>query len=170
MKRIHLLRTTLTAGDVAGLVAEARAEGLRLGWLDLSDAAPEPSGSGEPFDSLETAAAAGVLRAVAFAAGRAVTVKRVAGPPRLRDLLREYFVGCAAVLVRVAPGGAASSVPPADGVADLPLLEPDAPADQSGEASGEAWRVVQPDAAALRLTTAKLVARLRRPRPWSSGS
>ena len=72
-----------------------------------------------------------MLRAVAVAGGRAVAVKRVAGPPTLRDLLREHFLGCAAVVVRVPPGGAPS---PVDGAGALPLLDPV----RSGLAAGDA--------------------------------
>ena len=167
MKRIHLLRTTVTADSVAGIVAEAGAQGLRVGWLDLT---ADPvggtttravhGGQMSQMGQLERAAELGVLRAVAVAGGRAVAVKRVTGPATLRDLLREYFLGCAAVLVRVPPGG---SPPAVDGAGTLPLLDPIG-------VQGNEWRVVPPDSGALRLTTAELVGRLRRPRPWTSGS
>jgi hypothetical protein len=73
--------------------AAARAAGVRLGWLDLAATVAMPT-------DLDTAAAAGVLRAVAVGSGRTVAVKPLAGAPVLRDLLREHFLGCGAVLVR----------------------------------------------------------------------
>lgn len=170
MKRIHLLRTTVGADAVAGLAAAAAAEGLRLGWLDLSAGTPasgpapdsdltsHPAGTAGALASLESVAAAGALRAVSFAGGCVVTVKRVTGPPVLRDLLREHFLGCAAVLVRVPPGDAPA---PVDGVDGLPRLDPAVPPE-------EGWRVVRPEGGSLHLATADLVVRLRRPRPWSS--
>jgi len=157
MKRIHLLRTTLAADVVAGLVAAAAAEGLRLGWLDLTLTGAATGASGA-LASLESVAAAGALRVVSLADGRVVTVKRVTGAPVLRDLLREHFLGCAAVLVRVPPGDAPA---PVDGVDGLPRLDPAVPPE-------EGWRIVRPGGESLHLATAELVGRLRRPRPWSS--
>jgi len=168
MKRIHLLRTTAAADVVAEIFAAARAEGSRIGWLDLTSAAADSAtatdkargGSSGSIGELERAAADGALRAVSFAGGRSVAVKRVAGEPTLRDLLREHFLGCVAVLVHVPPGGAPPSVA---GAEDLPLLDPADP-------PGDHWRIVPPDSSprseAVRLTAAELVARLRRPRPW----
>lgn len=155
MKRIHLLRTTLAADAVTGLVAAAAADGLRLGWLDLTAGAADAPGALAPLDRV---AGAGALRAVSLADGRVVTVKRVTGPPVLRDLLREHFLGCAAVLIRVPRG---DSPAPVDGLDGLPRLDP-------AEPSGEGWRIVRPGGESLHLATAELVGRLRRPRPWPS--
>lgn len=95
MRAPALVGVDVAAEELAALFAAARAAGMRLGWLELEGAAPPAQ--------LESAAALGALRAVAVGAGRAVTVKPLAGAPVLRDLLREHFLGCAAVLVR---GGA----------------------------------------------------------------
>jgi len=133
----HLLRVEEPPERYAELIAAIRAEGLRAGWLDLPESAPAPIP--EP---LEAAARLGVLRAVAVAADRSVSVKPIKGPPVLRDLLREHFRGCALVLVR--------------GPIDAALLRPD----------GEAWSVIAPGEAARLFTTAALAAALRQPRPW----
>lgn len=141
MKRIHLLCTEAEPDAVAGLIGAARAEGLRVGWLDLEAAAPGPVPP-----SLEAATDAGALRAVSAGGGRTVAVKRSAGPWVLRDLLREHFLGCALVVVRPAGEGAVD-------LGEIPVLEP----------SGDGWRIVA-EGTVLELTTGELVARLRRPR------
>ncbi len=175
MKRIHRLRTTVEAAAVAEVLAQGRAAGLRIGWLDLAAGGPAsdlgPSGSPDLPESvagLDQAAAAGALRAVVVSGGRAVAVKRTTGPPTLRDLLREYFLGCAAVLVRVPPDATPKPAPsaPLDEAADLPWLEPVA----GDDGSRFGWRVVPPDGPALALTAPELIARLRRPRPWTACS
>ena len=94
-----------------------------------------------------------MLRAVAVGEGMSAAVKPLAGPAVLADLLREHFRGCAAVLVR---GGLAP--------ADAPLL---APAGAPGD-DADRWRVTLA-AGARTATTAELVTRLRRPRPWGDG-
>lgn len=137
MKRPHLLRVSRGAESFGALVAAAKTEGLRIGWLQL-EAAPAP----EP---LAEAAAQGVLRAVAVGEGRTVAVKPVPGEPVLEDLLREHFLGCRLVLVA--------------GELELPRLEPD----------GESWIVTQSDGSTRQLTTAELVAHLRKPRPFGVG-
>jgi hypothetical protein len=91
----------------AALFAAARARGERIGWLDWSD---EPAPAGE----LDSAASLGALRAVAVGAGRTVAVKRLAGAPVLRDLVREHFLGCGLVLVR-GRAGTPSRAPSAGG-------------------------------------------------------
>jgi hypothetical protein len=137
----HLLRVEESPERYAPLIAAAQALDLRIGWLDFSVPSPVP----EP---LETAAALGVLRAVAAGGSRSVAVKPLKGAPVLRDLLREHFRGCVLVLVR----GEA----PAD-IAALRSVE------RSVE---EAWTVTAPGEAARPFTTAALAAALRRPRPW----
>ncbi|MGB6992830.1 MAG: hypothetical protein WBG00_06315, partial [Thermoanaerobaculia bacterium] len=72
-------------------------------------------------------------------------VKPVRGEPVLEDLLREHFLGCRLVLVA--------------GDLELPRLEPD----------GEDWVVTLNDGSTQRLTTAQLVARLRKPHPFTVG-
>ena len=110
---VHLLRVELAAADCAALFAAAGTLDLRIGWLELgSEAPPAPMPP-----SLEQAAHAGALRAVAISGGRSVAVKPMRGAPVIKDVLREHFAGCALVLVR--------------GEIDLPKLERD----------GEGWRV-----------------------------
>ncbi|MGB3562978.1 MAG: hypothetical protein WBH75_09925 [Thermoanaerobaculia bacterium] len=137
MKRPHLLRVSRGARCFEGLVAAAKTEGMRVGWLMLeAPTAPGP---------LAEAAALGVLRAVAVGEGRTIAVKPVRGEPVLEDLLREHFLGCRLVLVA--------------GDLELPRLEPD----------GEDWVVTLNDGSTQRLTTAQLVARLRKPHPFTVG-
>ncbi|HYG62090.1 MAG TPA: hypothetical protein VEL74_05885 [Thermoanaerobaculia bacterium] len=136
MKSPHLLRVEEGPERFAPLIEAARAEGLRVGWLDL---APPPPMAGD----LETAAAAGVLRAVAVGGDRSVVVKPLRGAPVLQDLLREHFRGTALVLVR--------------GELEAPLLR----------WVGEEWEVTVPGQAAVRLETGRLVPALRKPRPWA---
>jgi hypothetical protein len=137
MRSPHLLRVTDPPEGFAPLIEAARALGLRVGWLDLGGAvAPLP-------DPLESAAALGVLRAVAAGEGRTVAVKPLRGATVLKDLLREHFRGCALVLVR--------------GEVDAPRLEPE----------GEAFRLSLPEGAVRRLSPADLAQSLRRPHPFS---
>ena len=141
MKAPHLLRADGPPELYAPLFRAARAEGLRLGWLDAAEETPPA-----PLpERLEAAAALGALRAVAVGGGRSVAVKPLRGQAVLHDLLREHFRGCAAVLV--AGGGA----PP-----DAPVLAAD----------GDGWTVRAAGAAAVRLGAEELVRRLRKPRPW----
>lgn len=93
MKRSHLLRSEVEPWGLEELVEALGRLGLRAGWLDLEGRADSPS-------PLAEAAGAGVLRAVSVGGGRVVSVKPVAGPTVLRDLLREHFAGCAVVVVR----------------------------------------------------------------------
>lgn len=141
MKEPHLLRVAAPAESFAPLAAALAAEGLRLGWLELAAAPPEPL-------SIELAAALdlGVLRAVAVGPGRSLAAKPLRGAPVLRDLLREHFRGCRLVLVagRGAPH-------------ELPALEP---------VDGGGYRIEPPGEAARILSPQALAARLRRPRPW----
>jgi hypothetical protein len=137
LKAPHLLRVEDGPQRFASLIEAARAEGLRVGWLDLgAPPAPVP----EP---LESAAGLGVLRAVSVGEGRTVAVKPVKGAPVLKDLLREHFRGCAVVLVR--------------GGVDAPLLT----------ALDEGWSVAPGGAASQRYATAALVSALRSPHSWA---
>lgn len=142
MKEPHLLRVAAPAERFAPLAAALAAEGLRLGWLELAAAPPEPL-------AVELAAALdlGVLRAVAVGPGRSLAAKPLRGAPVLRDLLREHFRGCRLVLV-AGPGAPR----------ELPALEP----------NGGGYRVEPPGAAARTLAPAALATRLRRPRPWAA--
>lgn len=134
MKAPHLLVVEDPPGSFALLVEAARAEGLRIGWLELAEVEPLP-------EVLESAAGLGVLRAVSVGAGRTVAVKPLRGAPVLKDVLREHFLGCAAVLVR--------------GEADAPRLRPE----------GGGWMMEIPGQAAQPLTTEQLLAKLRSPLP-----
>jgi len=93
VKAPHLLCVEEDPEQFAPVVETARAEGLRVGWLELAEVAPLP-------EVLESAAGLGVLRAVAVGNGRTVAVKPMRGAPVLKDVLREHFLGCALVLVR----------------------------------------------------------------------
>lgn len=153
MKRIHLLRYGGDPGALAPLAEAAAAEGLRVGWLEVSgDAAAEvPAG-------LDAAFSAGAFRSVAVGEGRSVAVKRRSGPPVLSDLLREHFLGCALVVVRAPAPGA-----PDEGGARLAGELAEAAA---LEAVDGVYRVSAPGEAARTFDPAELAARLRRPRPW----
>jgi hypothetical protein len=130
----HLLRVSDPPERFAALIEAARAEGLRVGWLELS--APT-----EPVPPvLESAAGLGVLRAVAVGEGRTVAVKPLRGAPVLRDVLREHFRGCALVLVR--------------GEVDAPVLRPD----------GEGWMMDVRGFAGQASSTAALLAAFRSPK------
>lgn len=104
MKAPHLLRVEDAPDRFVSLVETARAEGLRVGWLELAEVSPVP-------EVLEAAAGLGVLRAVSVGGSRTVAVKPLRGAPVLKDVLREHFLGCAVVLVR--------------GEEDVPCLRPD---------------------------------------------
>ena len=140
MTALHLLRVDEPPERFGALFAAAKAEGLRLGWLDLPAAAPAPLPP-----PLETAAALGALRAVAVTGDRSVAVKPLKGASVLRDLLREHFRGCALVLLR------GEGLP-----SDIAVLREE----------GEGWAVTAPGEAARAFTTAALAVALRRPRPW----
>lgn len=146
MKRIHLLCHDGGPEALAPLFEAARREGLRVGWLDLAAAGEEavPPALGPALEG-------GAFRAAAVAPGRTVAAKARSGPPVLRDLLREHFLGCALVVVRPAGGGEAH--PELEGAPRL-------------EAEGGRFRVVPPAGAALELSADALAGRLRRPRPW----
>jgi hypothetical protein len=130
-----LLRVEGEPAAYAPLVAAAAAEGQRIGWLELAGepALPEP---------LAAALAAGLERAVAVGHGRTVAARRRRGPAVLRELLRQQFLGCVAVLVR--------------GEASAPRLAVD----------GDRWRVEAAGSPPRDLDTAALVAALRQPRPF----
>jgi hypothetical protein len=135
MKGPALVAVDRGPGEFAPLFAAARAAGERIGWLDLS------GGTAEPVPAeLEEAAGLGALRAVAVARGRTVVVKPVAGPSVLRDLLREHFRGCVAVLVR--------------GLDGWPRLRP----------AGEDFELSTAADRTRTVAAVDLVARLRRPR------
>ncbi len=157
----HLLQVEASAEGVASsfvapLTAAADKLAMRVGWLELGSTADpvlaSPGPSQPSLTSLEQAADAGTLRAVAIGGGRTMVLKPMRGEPVLRDVLREHFRGCALVLV--APP--TTDAPRWASLADVPRLT------QQGDgpfqiATGD--REVQLDAI-------QLVERLRRPRPW----
>ncbi len=136
MKAPLLLRVEQGPEKFEPLLKAAGEAGLRVGWLELASAAEAPA-------ELEAAAAKGVLRAVAVGGGRTIAVKPVRGKPVLRDLLREYFLGCALVLVA--------------GDVEAPRIEPD----------GDGWLVHSPGGKSRRFEAPVLVEALRKPRPFS---
>lgn len=140
MKRIHLLRVEGPAASCASLVDAVRADGGRVGWLALNEPQAVPP-------DLEQAAALGVLRAVAVGADRTLSVKPRVGKVVLRDVLREHFRGCRAVLV-------AEGVP---GEVDAPVLIKD----------GESW-TVRCHGQELSHTTESLTRALRKPLPFGA--
>lgn len=141
---LHLLRVDRTLLEFAPLVAALRQDGRRAGFLDWSPGTA-PDGLAAP-----EAAEAGVARSVTVDAEQTVAVKKRRGAPVLRDVLREFFRGCAVVLVFTRDEGAAI---------EAPFLEP--------AASPENWRLVTAGGAAREMSTAELAAALRRPRPFS---
>jgi hypothetical protein len=143
MKEPHLLRVERQPHDYTPLITALREAGLRAGWLEL-ETPPTVSGS------LETAAAAGALRAVAVGGGRSLAVKPLYGAPVLRDLLREHFRGCRLVLV------CGETV---CGETDAPWLFP-------GEQPGDGGWWVDLPAGRRSFSTAELIQALGRPHPW----
>ena len=139
MRRIHLLRVEGAPDVYAPLLAAAAAAGMRVGWLELQDAPPAP-----PL--LQNVLQAGSDRVVAIGESWTLAARPRKGPARLRELLRQQFLGCALVLVR--------------GNVDTPA--PTLSANDDGS-----WRVTISDAVERRLTTEQLVAALREPRPFA---
>ena len=136
MRRIHLLRVADEAHVFAPLLRAAGDAGLRVGWLELQ--APPPP------EVLLAALEAGGDRAVGVGESSTVTARPRKGASRLRELMRQQFLGCTLVLVH--------------GDADAPALAP---------VSEGAWRVSIPDGKERRLTLDQLVAALREPRPFA---
>ena len=149
MKRIHLLRVEDDVAAFSPMVEVARSRGLRIGFLDWSfeqaPAVPAP--------------ARGLMRHVKLEKGLATASKPMAGPPVLRDVLREYFSGCVLVLVRLADGS-----PEPGETATVPSLS-------LGPSTGDAVPTLHIRRTGevpldLVLGIDELVARLPRPRPF----
>lgn len=136
MRRVHLLRVVGEPSDFAALIAAGRVVGQRLGWLELSGV--------EPPARLASAAATGVMRAVASGDRFVVSVKRLQGDAVLDDLLREHFRGCSAVLVA--------------GELDLPRLAP----------NGDGWCVTGTKGSIQHFDTSALLEMLRRANPFKN--
>lgn len=145
--RQHLLCVTHPVIEFSTLIAALRQDGQRVGWLALEPPSSLPS-------QLEEAAGQGVLRAVAVGGGRSIAVKPMRGRPVLRDLLREHFRGCQLVLVHHGEADDAAG----NELAAAPRLAP----------AGNGWNLVAPGAPGRRLTTARLVALLRKPYPFAA--
>jgi len=137
VRRIHLLRVAEEASVYEPLVRAAAAAGLRVGWLELP--APSP-----PPPELRAALDAGSDRAVTVGESWTLAARPRKGPARMRELMRQQFLGCTLVLVR--------------GEADAPLL---APAGDGG------WRVTIASGKDRRYGVDQLVAALREPRPFA---
>src|SRR5688500_124252 len=87
LRRIHLLRVAEEAHVFQPLLAAAVDAGLRVGWLELQAPPPPPEG-------LRDALAAGSERAVAVGESWTLAARARKGPARLRELLRQQFLGC----------------------------------------------------------------------------
>lgn len=163
MKRVHLLHVEAPASAFEPLISAAQEAGLRLGWLRLDATSKLPAPLPE---ELAEAAGAGVLRAVHSGAAGTVVVKPRRGAPVLRDLLREHFRGCAAVLVAGDLSVTVASVSePAPVAGSLqPPVEPIKEVAQGGAESR--WRILMAYGGERAYTTAELVAELRKPHPW----
>jgi len=135
MKLPHLYSVVAGPEAFAELWRSAAEAGLRLGWLDLD-------GPSEVPPQLAAAVGLGAAKAVSADGRQTVAVKRLAGEPVLRDLVREHFLGCAALLVR--------------GRAGFPRLE---------ARPGAVGVVSMEEAPPLWLEPAAFLLRLRRPRP-----
>lgn len=159
MKWPHLLRAGGWNDAFGELIRAGREAGLRIGWLELASVESSPDRGVEAV--ADPAVVAGAMRAVRvtpLAAGgaRVETRKLLAGAPVLRDLVREHFLGCALVLVA---GAGAEAHPNIAG-----RLQP---APGGTAADGPAWRLnleAEREEKTVALSTADLLARLRRPR------
>ena len=127
-----ILKTGANAGHFDGVFQAAAGAGYRIGWLELDAEVTAPS-------DLEAASSAGALRAVAVSSRSIVSVKRLKGPPVLRDVVREHFTGCRLVLVR--------------GSVEAPEIVPD----------GERWLICWARGAERTLSTEQLMNELRKP-------
>ncbi len=93
MKTPALVAVDQAPEAFAALFAAAKAQGIRIGWLDLATVA-------EPPAPLVDAVDAGAAKVVSASGGRVMVLKPTKGAAVLRDLLREHFLGCPIVLVR----------------------------------------------------------------------
>ncbi|MEJ2084395.1 MAG: hypothetical protein P8Y44_01785 [Acidobacteriota bacterium] len=134
MKRVHQLRVEDGPERFEGLVSAAASVGIRIGWLEFA--------SSTVSESLASASAAGVFRAVQIDDGVTVAVKNRKGPVVMRDLMREHFQGCSLILVS---GGEAPAV----------LRSVD-----------DRWLVSNVSGVETTYTTDELVAALRKVRPF----
>lgn len=136
MRHVHYLLVDGEADDYLEVIEALRVEGIRVGWLDLRGA--------EVPAALTSACRTGVLRAVAVDDGVTVSAKPRRGGIVMKDLQREYFLGCSVVLIRGGEG--------------MPRL-----AARAGR-----WRLSAPGEPPRTLDTARLVKLLRRPHPFGA--
>ncbi|MDI9631508.1 MAG: hypothetical protein QM311_08635 [Acidobacteriota bacterium] len=134
MRLPHLFSVDAEPEAFATLWRLAAAHGIRIGWLDLASESAPPA-------PVTMALTAGAAKVVAVSGRQTLAGKRLAGPPVLRDLVREHFLGCQALLVR--------------GRVGYPRLLPGDDGYQIVEMAG---------AEPQRLDTKALLRRLRRPR------
>lgn len=145
MKRVHVLRARSARQEWVTLQTGVHALGERIGWLDWRpEEAPRL-----PLRDWDR----GWSRRVVLEAGRAKAIKPMAGPPVLRDVLREYFGGCVAVLV-------SSKEPVAEAIADLEVVADGLLVRPRCDESADGDRQ-------LLFTVDELARRLRKPRPFS---
>lgn len=154
MKAPHLCWVHQPPQTFASLVADARAAGLRVGWLQLGRFAPLPE--------LGPAADAGLARSVAVGGGASVALKPIAGEPVLRDLLREHFLGFRLVLLSGDPR--APQVRLDAGLHPFRLWRARGAGGDLGDAGSPAWKLVSPGGREWSLDQAQLLGRLARPR------
>ena len=141
MKRIHLLRVEPSSDieSFRSLIDAVRADGGRVGWLRWRPVTPSRD------ETLIEAAAESLLRHVDVDASGSVARKPRSGPAVLRDVVREHFRGCRAVLVA------------GEGVGEL--------AEIAGLAESDDGFRIEWDESVRELSAEDLAARLRRPRP-----
>jgi len=95
MPRIILVEGTLN--QHAEMVEREAKAGNRVGWLDM--AADETNDN-----NCAGAKRVDIFRAVEVGSRTTLAYKPRHGPAVLKDLIREYFLGCSVVLVRAAAG------------------------------------------------------------------
>ncbi len=93
MKMPRIIHVDGVLADYADLVEKEAAKGSRVGWLDLRSPVTVPQ-------ALFGSTIQGVFRAVEVGDQGTIAYKPRRGAPVLKDLIREYFLGCDLVLVR----------------------------------------------------------------------
>ncbi|REJ79816.1 MAG: hypothetical protein DWQ36_03500 [Acidobacteria bacterium] len=159
MRPVHLLLADEGIGDVEleALLGALAAAGLRVGLLalDRQSELPVPP-------RLQLAARSGALRGVQLHQSGSLVLKPRRGPAPLADLVREHFLGCAAVLV-VGTGGA-----PAELIGELQPRGRVLRAVSLRRVAEDRWGLRPPrrpadDRGGVEVSGTELAARLRRP-------
>jgi hypothetical protein len=161
VKTPHLCWVHEPPSAFAALVSRGRQRNLRVGWLQLGPFAPLPE--------LTPAAAAGMARSVAVGAGASVALKPIAGPPVLRDVLREHFLGFRLVLLSGDPAAPGVRIDGGLKTYRLWRCRSASPVTgEGGEGEGDGsiavWKLVSPNGDGRTLTADQLLDRLARPR------